>query len=49
MRCQSASHSGGDLLPDKIKSSFRGASEASEPGIHNPRREYGFPDAQLPI
>jgi hypothetical protein len=22
--------------------SFRGVSEASEPGIHNPRREYGF-------
>jgi hypothetical protein len=22
--------------------SFRGASEASEPGIHNPCREYGF-------
>jgi hypothetical protein len=25
-----------------LKPSFRGASEASEPGIHNPRREYGF-------
>jgi hypothetical protein len=23
-------------------SSFRGASEASEPGIHNPCSEYGF-------
>jgi hypothetical protein len=25
-----------------ILASFRGASEASEPGIHNPCREYGF-------
>jgi hypothetical protein len=25
-----------------FKPSFRGASKASEPGIHNPRREYGF-------
>ncbi len=29
--------------------SFRGASEASEPGIHNHDREYGFPDVQLHI
>jgi hypothetical protein len=26
-----------------------GREQASEPGIHNPRREYGFPDAQLRI
>ena len=26
----------------KCKPSFRGASEASEPGIHSPCREYGF-------
>jgi hypothetical protein len=26
-----------------------GVSEASEPGIHNHRREYGFPDVQLHI
>jgi hypothetical protein len=31
------------------RSSFRGASEASEPGIHHPCREYGFPDVQLHI
>jgi hypothetical protein len=29
--------------------SFRGASKASEPGIHNHHREYGFPDVQLHI
>jgi hypothetical protein len=29
--------------------SFRGASAASEPGIHNHDGEYGFPDVQLHI
>jgi hypothetical protein len=28
--------------PGPLPSSFRGASEASEPGIHNPCREHGF-------
>jgi hypothetical protein len=29
--------------------SFRGVSEANEPGIHNHDREYGFSDVQLHI
>jgi hypothetical protein len=30
------------MIGYQINSSFRGASETSEPGIHNHDREYGF-------